>query len=57
MESFSDADLASYATLFNPSSASDLVAFGLKKDVAECVMSMTSMFKQMNKSYKTLNAS
>ena len=38
MESFSDADLASYGTLFNPSKASELVAYGLQKDVAECVM-------------------
>ena len=48
MESFTDADLKSYGTLFNPSSASDLVAYGLKKDIAECVMSMVSMFRQMN---------
>ena len=55
MESFTDAELTAFTTLFNPSKASDLVAFGLSKDIAECVMKMITEFKGMFK-YKPLNA-
>ena len=50
MEAYSDADIASYKLLFNPTKAEDLISFGVPKDIADdCILRCLDRIKDRMK--------